>query len=46
MADYYNYNNISLKVNGSGILANSASLSFSTNLPNLPASIALAGITI
>lgn len=32
MADYYNYNNISLKVNGSGILANSASLSFSNEL--------------
>ena len=32
MADYYNYNNISLKVNGSGILANSASLSFSNDL--------------
>ena len=27
-------------MNGSGILANSASLSFLTNLPNLPASIA------
>jgi len=32
MADYYNYNNISLKVNGSGILANSASFSHSTEL--------------
>jgi len=32
MADYYNYNNISLKVNGSGILANSASFSHSNEL--------------
>ena len=32
MADYYNYNNVSVKVNGSGILANSASFSFSPQL--------------
>ena len=32
MADYYNYNNVSVKVNGSGILANSASFSFSPTL--------------
>jgi|SaaInlV_100m_DNA_2_1039680.scaffolds.fasta_scaffold06199_3 hypothetical protein len=32
MADYYNYNNVSVKVGGSGILADSASFSFSNQL--------------
>lgn len=32
MADYYNYNNVKIKVNNSGILANSAAFSFSNQL--------------